>query len=177
METWNREALYKEVWEQPMLKLAPKYGISSVMLGKVCRKLQIPVPGRGYWARKESGKPVSGKPLPAAKNLPIVHRFKTPLSGPTPVEQPAPEPSDPEYLRIREIESRVIHLDPAARRHPLVAHTARAMKGRDSDDKGRVYSSRNEPCLSSRFPENAGSRTGDPQWNRHLAQKRELPSR
>jgi hypothetical protein len=31
METWNREELYKEIWEQPMLKLAHKYGISSVM--------------------------------------------------------------------------------------------------------------------------------------------------
>jgi hypothetical protein len=37
MEAWNREDLYKKIWEQPMLKLAPKYGISSVMLGKVCR--------------------------------------------------------------------------------------------------------------------------------------------
>ena len=58
METLNREELYSEIWEQPMLKVAPKYGISGVMLGKVCRKLQIPVPGRGYWARKESGKPI-----------------------------------------------------------------------------------------------------------------------
>jgi hypothetical protein len=71
MEAWNREELYNENWEQPMLKIAPKYGI-SVMLGKICRKLRIPVPGRGYWARKESGKPVSRQPLPAVKVLPTV---------------------------------------------------------------------------------------------------------
>jgi hypothetical protein len=147
MEAWNREELYKEIWEQPMLKLAPKYGISSVMLGKVCRKLRIPVPGRGYWARKESGKPVGRKPLSTAKNLPIVHRFKTPPTGPPTAEQPASEPNDPEYLRIKEIESRTIHLDAAERRHPLVVLTARAMKGRDSYDKGRVHSPRNELCL------------------------------
>ena len=129
METWNREELYKEIWEQPMLRLAPKYGISSVMLGKVCRKLQIPVPGWGYWARKENGKPVSRKPLPAAKNLPTVHRLKSPPSGPPTDEQPLPEPSDPEYIRIKEVESRTIHLDPAARRHPLIVLTAKAMKG------------------------------------------------
>jgi len=39
METWNREQLYAEVWEQPLSKLGPKYGISAVALGKVCDKL------------------------------------------------------------------------------------------------------------------------------------------
>jgi hypothetical protein len=48
METWNREELYKEIWEIPLVKRAPKYGISAVALGKVCRKLQIPLQGRGY---------------------------------------------------------------------------------------------------------------------------------
>jgi len=63
LEAWDRDELYREIWQQPLLKLAPKYGNSSLMLGKVCRKLWIPVPGRGYWAPKESGKPVSRKPL------------------------------------------------------------------------------------------------------------------
>ena len=40
-----------------MVKAARKYGISAVMLGKVRRKLQ-PLPGRGYWIKKEFGKPV-----------------------------------------------------------------------------------------------------------------------
>jgi len=48
MEIWDREELYKEIWEQQMSRLAPEYGISGVMLGKVCHKLKIPVPGRGY---------------------------------------------------------------------------------------------------------------------------------
>jgi hypothetical protein len=58
-----------------------------------------------------------------------------------------PEPSDPEYIRIKEVESRTIHLDPAARRHPLIVLTAKAMKGRDRQDKGRLNSPWNEPCL------------------------------
>lgn len=70
LETWNREELYAEVWEQPLVKIAPKYAISVVMLGKICRQLLIPVPGRGYWAKKQYGKPVRRLPLPEGKNLP-----------------------------------------------------------------------------------------------------------
>jgi hypothetical protein len=39
MEIWNREELYFDVWEQPLIKLTEKYAVSAVMLGKVCRKL------------------------------------------------------------------------------------------------------------------------------------------
>jgi len=45
---WNRIDLYNEVWSQPLVTLSRKYGISDVRLGKVCRKLKIPHPGRGY---------------------------------------------------------------------------------------------------------------------------------
>jgi len=59
--------VYEEVWATPMAKLAKKYGISDVGLAKVCRKLAIPVPGRGYWAKKEVGQTVQKLPLPALK--------------------------------------------------------------------------------------------------------------
>ena len=77
-EIWNREELYAEVWEKPLVKIAVKYGISAVMLGKVCRKLLIPLPGRGYWAKKEFGKPVERLPLPEAKDLPVLYRSTDP---------------------------------------------------------------------------------------------------
>jgi hypothetical protein len=48
---WNRVELYNEVWNQPLVKLARKYGISDVALGKACRKLRISHPGRGDWQR------------------------------------------------------------------------------------------------------------------------------
>jgi hypothetical protein len=76
METWNRQELYAEVLEQSLVKVAAKYGVSAVALGKVCRELQIPLPGRGYWTKKEFGKPVEELPLPEAKTVPIIHRFK-----------------------------------------------------------------------------------------------------
>lgn len=59
---WNRDELYKDVWETPMWTLATKYGISDVGLAKVCRKLMIPLPGRGYWAKKDAGHAVETVP-------------------------------------------------------------------------------------------------------------------
>ena len=43
----NREELYKLVWAEPMRDVAKRFGISDVALAKKCRKMKIPVPGRG----------------------------------------------------------------------------------------------------------------------------------
>jgi hypothetical protein len=53
--TLSREDLYELVWSKPMLELAKDFGISDVALAKRCRRLGIPVPGRGYWARIDAG--------------------------------------------------------------------------------------------------------------------------
>ncbi len=50
-----REDLYELVWSKPMRDLATDFGISDTALAKRCRRLAIPVPGRGYWARLDAG--------------------------------------------------------------------------------------------------------------------------
>lgn len=60
----SRETLYEEIWAEPVLSVAPRYGLSDVGLLKVCKRLRIPVPGRGYWAKFKAGQSVSRKPLP-----------------------------------------------------------------------------------------------------------------
>ncbi len=60
----HRDTLYAEVWATPMLSLAPKYGVSAVFLSRVCARLNVPCPPRGYWARKKSGQKLSIPPLP-----------------------------------------------------------------------------------------------------------------
>ena len=60
--TYDRGRLYKEVWSEPTQTVARKYGISDVALSKVCRQLHIPKPPRGYWAKKDAGKPVQRRP-------------------------------------------------------------------------------------------------------------------
>jgi hypothetical protein len=53
--TLSREDLYELVWSKPMTELAQDFGLSDVALAKRCRKLGVPVPGRGYWARVAAG--------------------------------------------------------------------------------------------------------------------------
>ncbi len=66
LRKYNRDLLYDEVWKQPMWTLAKKYGVSDVGLAKACRKLGVPLPGLGYWAKKTAGKKVLKRPpLPA----------------------------------------------------------------------------------------------------------------
>jgi ankyrin repeat protein len=65
---YDREKLYKEVWSEPMIILAKRYSVSDVYLARVCRLLRVPLPGRGYWAKKAAGamtrKRPSLQPLP-----------------------------------------------------------------------------------------------------------------
>ncbi len=64
LSRYDRAALYEQVWTQPVQKVAEGYGVSGVMLGKVCRALKVPVPPRGYWARVRSGGTVKRPALP-----------------------------------------------------------------------------------------------------------------
>jgi len=64
---YDRAVLYEQVWSQPVQSVAKSYGISGVRLGKVCRKLQVPVPPRGYWARVQNGQRMRKPPLPNPK--------------------------------------------------------------------------------------------------------------
>ena len=73
---YDREKLYDEVWSKPAMHVAASYGFSGVFLGKICRKLLIPVPPRGYWARVRSGYKARRPPLPKL-NLPRTRQTGT----------------------------------------------------------------------------------------------------
>ncbi len=53
-EKITREELYEAVWSEPIHQLSKALGISDVGLAKVCKKLNVPVPGRGYWAKNRA---------------------------------------------------------------------------------------------------------------------------
>src|SRR5690625_227341 len=73
----SREELYEQVWSTPTAQLAKEFGVSDVAIGKACRRLQIPKPPRGYWARLAAGQKVKRTPL---KKLPLAQERKVALA-------------------------------------------------------------------------------------------------
>jgi len=61
---FERLALYEEVWSSPLTTLAKKYGMSDNGLRKICKKLNIPLPQAGHWARVSAGQVIPKPPLP-----------------------------------------------------------------------------------------------------------------
>ena len=66
-DRFNRETLYKEIWEEPVTTVAKRYNLSDNGLRKVCKKLEIPIPPAGYWAKVRAGKTVSKPDLAKIK--------------------------------------------------------------------------------------------------------------
>ncbi len=93
--TMTRESLYEEVWAEPVSKVAPRYGISDVALGKLCRMYKIPLPPRGYWAKLNAGHSPKKLLLPAAKEF---ENFPLPLR-----KSPTYDPKNSEASRKKAI--------------------------------------------------------------------------
>ena len=101
--TLTRQDLYELVWSKPMSELARDVGISDVALAKRCRKLGIPVPGRGYWARVSAGQSPRRPPLKAREKRPLDHSalaFHTPRE-PEPENRRTATPPEQSGLRER----------------------------------------------------------------------------
>lgn len=92
----TRSELYELVWSLPMKTLAARYGVSDVALAKFCRRRQVPVPPRGYWAKKRSGQAVD-RPALAEFIRPVREPKKLqsePASNQSPAKADPAEPSE-----------------------------------------------------------------------------------
>lgn len=104
----TRRELYEKVWQTPMAKLAAEFCRSDVGLAKVCKLHQIPVPGRGYWARLSAGQNPKRKLLPnlATERIEIVLRkTQKPEAAPAMPDRPVPviEVSDTRSITHRHV--------------------------------------------------------------------------
>lgn len=125
----SREQLYAEIWAEPAVKVAERYGVSDVAVAKWCRRLNVPRPGRGYWACRAAGQAMRQPPLPERRSGEprFVHRPEPRRKGPPPpaaapglerFRQPIPVPEVPEP------------------EHVVVAQTRRALATADTDEYG-----------------------------------------
>lgn len=63
----TREQLHEKVWSVPGSKLSEEFGLSDVAIVKRCKKLDVPRPSRGYWAKVQAGREPRRVPLPPTK--------------------------------------------------------------------------------------------------------------
>jgi len=63
----SRAELYDEVWKMPLMRLAPRYGITDKGLAKICSRLNVPYPPSGYWLKVNAGKSPAKVALPPAQ--------------------------------------------------------------------------------------------------------------
>jgi hypothetical protein len=95
----SREKLYEEVWAEPMTTVALRYEVSSTFLARVCERLNVPRPPRGYWQQLKVGKASAKPPLPAAEpgdEVEWVRDGSAPLPRPRPATTstaPRPKPA------------------------------------------------------------------------------------
>ena len=59
----QREELYRKVWEKPISEAAKEERIADATLRNRCKKLEVPIPDRGYWTNLKAGKQVYKKEL------------------------------------------------------------------------------------------------------------------
>jgi hypothetical protein len=135
---YDREELYRKVWEQPLLKVAEEYGVSAVALGKTCRKLSVPVPGRGHWAKLAFGHGgVEKPPLPKLDKVPVIYRPPVAQKKPTGSDQ-----NDPEFAAIDHLLTtgalNPVPIDPNARPHPLIRSTASRLRSQSRKDENGI---------------------------------------
>jgi len=142
----NREELYEQVWSIPMTQLAKQYQISDVGLAKICRKLKVPVPGRGYWAKKGKKK---RPPLLSIKGAPEFAVHKILPDNPN-LEK---EENDEIQALIAFEENPGNYIKVAEKLyspHPLVAFTKQCLKMDNPDTHGHLRVSHRK-CLDVRI--------------------------
>jgi hypothetical protein len=152
-ERWlERESLYKEVWAGPMTKVARAHGLSDRGLAKICVRMGVPVPGRGYWRRKETGHPVKQRELPPLKTGQV---GKVLVRGAGMSGVPG---SEDLYAFEKLKENLVVVLHPSSRLLPSVAKMREDLQLLDPDREG-ILAGEKEWCASIRVSEDTLDRT------------------
>jgi hypothetical protein len=135
--TLTREELYALVWSEPIQKIAPRYGLSDRGFGKMCARYEIPVPPRGWWAKKAAGKRLKQPPLPPL-NDPYLQKIrfdKTPRE--IAANQPAPE-VHPLIAFEQDAPNRISVPTEGELTNPLVLKTQRLLNRAKRDADGLI---------------------------------------
>jgi hypothetical protein len=131
----DRQTLYEQVWSEPVTVVANSYGLSDVGLAKICRKLCIPLPGRGYWAKVKAGKIMGRARLPTLGKMGQESIMLTKLDS---VALEARTVAKQQAINTRAQNQAIVVPAELSSPHPLIRDAAKRLKQREgwSDEKG-----------------------------------------
>ena len=131
----DRQTLYEQVWSEPVTVVANSYGLSDVGLAKICRKLCIPLPSRGYWAKVKAGKIMGRAPLP---KLDKTHHGIVTLTKLNSAALEAHTAAKKQAIITRAQTPAIVVPSELSSPHPLIRDAAKRLKQREgwSDEKG-----------------------------------------
>ena len=133
---YDRETLYKEVWEAPVVEVAKRYKVSDVAIHKVCKALDIPKPPPGYWAKLSAGKPVTIIPLPKSNKPSLKTGIQTGMTYQPAIEKETlAHLADEDCSIILSVAAQIILPSDNERMHPkITAHRKKVLEWK----KGRT---------------------------------------
>ena len=142
----KRDELYEQVWSQPIIELAKQYGLSDVGLAKICRKLKVPLPGRGYWAKRKAGRIPPRPTLPALKKNDLTEVIVT--KPELPLAEPQTLTEAERLIALESLPDNLIVVEPTlSSPHPHVVRTRKCLRLAKPGDYGLLHS-REKGCLS-----------------------------
>lgn len=146
LEQYDRAKLLDEVWTEAVTIVAPRYQLSDVGLKKLCGRLQIPTPPRGYWTRLKAGKSVPPRPKLREYVGHPMNLFRTQA----PHTEVEPKPMDERLVPLLAFErapgNQIIVPDQVKRWHPMTNAARVALKKPVIDSRGQP--STRAPALS-----------------------------
>lgn len=138
---YSRRQLYDAIWSMPCLKFAASLGISDVALAKTCKRLGIPRPSLGYWARVTSGEKVPKIALPPAQpGQDRVMRFDVAAN----LERRKEWQKMPSLKGLEEVAGDLAVPDDQTPLHPLAEKHLHALEKAKAESDGFVRVSRRE---------------------------------
>lgn len=148
----KRSELYSRVWSKATTRVAEELGLSGRGLGKLCQRHDIPVPWRGYWARRQHGYTEKQTPLPPLQDNadPVVEIYGSDRPHTLPMDR------DPKTQAEFDPENRVAVGLTLERPHRHLRKTASALRRRRKPDAdGRLRSVGPDRFQVAVSPENA----------------------
>lgn len=150
---YDRETLYKQVWEKPVTEVAKLYMVSDVAIHKVCKSLDIPTPPLGYWAKVRAGKPVTKVPLPKSSKPVKKNGLRTEIPYYPKLDRAAPLAflNEEDRAIVLSVAAQIVMPDEKAKIHPkIVDHRKTVMEWKKSHKErtgGWNRRNREEPPL------------------------------